>query len=40
MRCEICENINHDLEQCPDIHLVIDKLKIISTYLTSTEMNR
>lgn len=40
MRCEICENRHHDLEQCPDIHLVIDKLKIISTYLISSEMNR
>lgn len=36
----MCSDPKHDLDECPKIHLFINKLSVISNHLTTEDMGR
>ncbi|CAD8113749.1 unnamed protein product [Paramecium sonneborni] len=40
IKCHLCYNSRHSLDQCPKIHLFINKLSLISSHLKSEDMRR
>ncbi|CAD8117838.1 unnamed protein product [Paramecium sonneborni] len=40
IQCYLCQDLRHNLDQCPQIHLFINKFNLISNHLTSEDMGR